>query len=313
MKVVDLFLRPRWCMLAMSAVALVGSASCLPVDSRPVPGTVRLSIASADEPEFTTADGWKLTVDRLLTGAGNAGFTLPCDVYSDARYDRLLDVRRPGEQKISQIFALGRCYFGFGLGWPSPESLLGEGVTPADLERMALIPTPGPRSPIPPPVRGSPLELDATATKGAVTKRLHWALRQASPFRNCGFGNGMQTTAIDLKSNDDYAMRVRLRGAVVFQDGTDTDSAALRFDPIALADDVYGDGDGDVTLDELKRVTLTVARRFGPYAWSPAAKDPISTDPTLDDYVNLELLRHLVRFADGLSCIAVLGPGVRPP
>ncbi|MET0592891.1 MAG: hypothetical protein ABW133_09340, partial [Polyangiaceae bacterium] len=279
---------------------------------RPAPGTVRLSIASADEPELTTVDGWKLTVDRLLTGVGNAGFTLPCDVYSDARYDRLLDVRRPGEQKISQIFGLGQCFFWFGLGWPSPEALLGDGVTPADLERMALIPIEGPRSPTPPPVRGSPLELYATATKGAVVKRLHWALRNGWPFRDCGFGNESQTTAVDLKSNDDYALRVRARGAVVFQDGTDPGSAA-RFDPIALADDVYGDGDGDITVDELKGVKLTVARGYGPYAWSPGNEDPTKTDPTLNDYVNLELLRHLVRFADGLSCRAVLGPGTRTP
>ena len=283
---------------ALSAIAALGVASCLPIDSRDPPGTVRLSVVSADEPEVVTADGWKLTIDRLLIDVGHAAFVQPCNVYSDARYDRLLDARRPAEQKISHIFASGRCYFSFSVVWPSFETLLGDGVTAGDVERMKWMSVPVPGSSAP-PQRGAPIHLEATAIRGGTTKRIHWTLRQTSSYRNCGALDEMsQTKPLDLKSEADFAVRLGARGAVVFQDDPDSALAALRFDPIALADDMFGDGDGDVTLAELAKVTMDTARGFGPYRQS--SDDQVAR--TLEAYIHLQLLPRLFQLPAGFAC-----------
>ncbi len=53
---------------------------------------------------------------------------------------------------------------------------------------------------------------------------------------------------------------ILIRVEALFQDELDEAHAELRFGAFALADDEYGNGDGEVTLAELRNVALTDSR-----------------------------------------------------
>ena len=303
------------------AVALVsyGGMGCLPADTRTPPASLLLRVASADEPSETTADGWTIVVDRLLLGIGSGGFvhgiiglgpTLDwrsCNSYSEGpHYWRLLDARHPTDQKLNIIFGLGRCYFGFGISSPSDEALLGETVTQTDKDRMAVRAGPdGTRR------GGIAIDFAATATRGPETKQVHWEFREGRGFTCSRTVAGMPWQPIELESEAILAFHIGIRGAALFADDASPD-ATLRFDSFAAADTVYGNADGEITLDEVGKVTLNVARRYGLYNAASVPGAPVGPGipgtVTLEDYLYRELLSMLVRMREDVTCISY-----RPP
>jgi hypothetical protein len=285
--------------------ALGGGASCLPADTRPPPGSILLMVASADEPEVTTADGWSITVDRLLLGMGQADLANnECEDYTEGSYLRLLDGRRATEQKVNLVFGLGQCDFSLRVVPPTSESLLGEGVSEADKELMKR-----PDGPLrnPGPGQGIAVDFAATATRGAETKHVHWRINQPTSFQ-CSRGAGTPSLPFELRSSDDhFTLHIALRGAALFGDDDTAASATLRFDPFAAADTVFGNADGDVTINELAGVSLNVARQFGPYGVEHIRGAPSS----LEAYLYLALLPQMVGFREEIACESAISYGYR--
>jgi hypothetical protein len=295
---------------AALSVAL-GGAACLPADTRPVPGSILLLATSEDEPSTTTADGWTITIDRLVLGLGNASFvTADCSRYSEAHYVRLLDGRLVHEQKISILYGLGQCNFGFQVLWPGSDTLLGEGVTEADRQLMVggeVEGPPGPRR------EGIAVDFAATATRGGETKRMHWPFGQATTNPGCMRSAPDATMrSLELESGQDLTLHLGVRGVTLFGDDADPDDALLRFDAIAAADTHFGNADGDVALDELGDVTLEAARQFAPGRYAVGREMQGGTPHSLEDYIHLVLLRRLVGFREDIACSSFLGFG-RPP
>ena len=302
-------------LLALAALlaALGGGAGCLPTDTRPAPGSILLTVKSADEPSVTTVDGWSIAVDRLLVGLGEAALMYPCDAYSEFEdgYTRLLDGRLAKDQKIVIIYGLGQCDFSFQMFWPSAESLLGEGVNEADRDRMAgdQLRERNPNG------QGIVVDFAATATRGGVTKRVHWLFAQPNTYIPCTRGTPDNPQSIELRSDEHLTLPFGIRGVALFSDDQSRD-AALRFDPVAAADTQFGNADDEVTLSELDHVSIEFARQFGPYLGAPPAypgqRDPPGFPASLRSYIHLVLLRNLVVFPEGITCGATLGIG-RPP
>jgi hypothetical protein len=76
-------------------------------------------------------------------------------------------------------------------------------------------------------------------------------------------------------------------------------SSVVRFDSIASADGVFGNGDGGITLDELGGVSLEEARKLGPYGIGDA--DPTAIH-SIEDYVYLLLLPTVPQFRESVVC-----------
>jgi hypothetical protein len=298
-------LRPRFAKLAVAvAFGLVG-ASCLPADTRPPAGSVLLTATSGDEPLVITADGWSIAVDRLLIGIGFADFDPPCDRYSDSQYDRLLDATLPKEQKVSITYGLGRCPFRFAMASPSSDTVLGEGVTEDDRVAMGGLWEPGPDLP---PV-GITVNFAATAARGAETKRMSWRFLQFTTYDGCSLMTPEGTPLpLELHSDENLAARITIRGATLFSDDAKT-TAALRFDPMAAADTTLGNGDGEVTLDELGNVKLDEIQNLGPYGGY------VGPSPgSLEDYLYLVLLPRIVELGDTFVCqVSLHGPRPHGP
>src|SRR5689334_23980887 len=123
--------------LLTAVLAVLGNPSCLPADTRPPPGSILLLVSSADQPTTVTDDGWSITIDRLLLAMGDASLGFNCKTYSESDYLRLLDARITTDQKLVVLYGEGRCYFDFGVRWPTSDTVLGEGITEADRDLMA--------------------------------------------------------------------------------------------------------------------------------------------------------------------------------
>lgn len=297
--------------------------ACLPNDTRPVPATMNVTV-TGDAPLLggsrttTTADGWTLGYDRFLLSIGNAGFveTSSCADYYEAGYRRVLDPTLPGSQKLSVVYALGHCDFGFRVAGPDTNAVLGQGVSSAELAFMG---TPGsdPYS----TNRGISVYAQGSATKNGVTKTFAWAFRQAIVYSRCADTDG--GSGLDLGSGQTVGVDLRVRGESLFLDHVETSRATLRFDPIASADDRYGNGDGMVALSELGAVPLSTISVGGSYSEPNAtgaaptgdagdagdaghageAGDAATTGwKSLEDFIYLGLLPSVVRFLDTGTC-----------
>jgi hypothetical protein len=291
--------------------SLGGVVSCLPLDTRPVPGSILLNLVADDEPSVMTADGWSIAVDRLLLGIGNPALdrnpwssNRACTSYSDTDYDRVLDGRLPTAQKVGLVYGLGQCDFAFRIASPSGDAILGEGVSEADRDAMT-------GTIAPPGARADSIAVDfaATATQANETMRVHWKFRQPASYFNCKRQTETGLSLLRLESNDNITLHVGIRGVELFGNDESAD-AELRFEPLAYADREFGNQDGDITLEEMGRVDLSRLRGFGPYS---AGSNVQFVPRTLADYMNVVLLPKIARFREKIVCQWGRPGGPPPP
>jgi hypothetical protein len=187
---------------------------------------------------------------------------------------------------------------GMRLGPPDDLTVLGEGVSHADLLTL---------------LTGRPAHalLEATATRVARPRFdpfdpddeevledevIHVSLRfdterAASSFGACR--DAIRGTKIRPQAR--YAVFVALAAEAFFRDAISA-SARLRFSPFADADQL-GNNDGTVTMEELDDLPLASARIYGQFYQLPDG----STRGSFGDYVRAQLM-FAVKFGDGGLC-----------
>jgi hypothetical protein len=288
---------------ASLALAALLAAACVPAETRPEPGQVSISVRgdaalargiAAEE----TADGWAVSWERFLVSLGGASLEEgegDCQPYFGGSYTRVLALEGEGTdstaQKLSIVFGLGDCDFGFAARNPRWDALLGAGVTEAEKQAMR---TPG--SDAYEIDRGITAQVRGTARRGGVEKRFDWAFRRGLEYSECRVSTEAGTErGVSLHAGDQRSLEVRVRGAALFADAADETIAALRFEPFARADDVHGDGDGEVTFDELGRVPI------GEMVAAGTEVDPAWT--TLRDWLYLGRFPALPRYRDTGWCV----------
>lgn len=304
------------------------AVSCLPTDTRPPPGSLVVTVSSDDQlrqgiDAAATTDGWSIGFDRFLINLGQPSLDGdPCNAYSEPSYTRIFDMKTAGPQRVGLLYGLGQCDFGFRIGNPNADSLLGAGVTAADATFM--------RTPGTDPYAGTSgvtVYVKGHASKGPETKTFEWAFRRRASYRTCRTSGG---AGLDLQGSEARTVDIVIRGGALFADGLE-DGAKLRFGVFADADTKTGDGDGEVTLDELARVPVASAglavgdggaflddggisgapQGFGRIdagvsAYAKGAVHGLS----LRDYVYLALFPNLPRFeGDGRCTVSFRGRG----
>lgn len=312
--------------LATCAALVVGeiATACLPGDTRPVPGSLDVSVVASAAlatraHSFVTTDGWTVSYSRFLIGLGNASFDgNSCADYYDADYNRLLNLLVPGTQKLGLLYGLGPCDFGFRVSAPSATSVLGTDVTEAD---RALLGAPGTDAYA--TNRGADLYVRGTAENGGATKTFTWFFRQRVSYSRCsgppqlavgkidafpddaarvGDGGLPGARGFDMKGHAALATALTVHGEALFLDRADTVRGTLRFDPIAQADDQFGNHDGDVSLAELGQEPLPAAETNANGDYTEPGDGGIATWKTLEDFVYLGLVPLIVRFEDRGTC-----------
>ncbi|MCK6536511.1 MAG: hypothetical protein L6Q84_26365 [Polyangiaceae bacterium] len=284
-----------WRAARLGLVALGLCSACLPAETRPPPGELTLT-ATADPAvlaPIATADGWSVSFDRILMSIGflTLGKSDDCDSYAGANYGRLLDFGRSEPQRVGAVYAIGRCDVGFALAEPPPNTVLGAGVSAADLSFMREKGSDKYASD-----RAISFFVAGTAARSGKTKTFHFALRRALVYEECRAPDG-QAPTVALGSDESVAFDLRVRAQALLQDDLDDQVAKLAFDPFARADDEAGDRDGEVTLDELGKLPLgELGKASG--AWATDT----SKWKSFRDYLYLGLAPTVLRFEGTGRC-----------
>lgn len=287
------------------------AAGCLPADNRPPPGSLFVDAVQSDATRdgFTTSDGWQVRFDRFVTSIGDleldddedgAGDD-SCNDYSEADYTRLFDfsVATPG--KIAVVYGLGSCSAQFEVGSPQSNTVLGDGVSAADLETMRIEDTDA-------WVENERTALIArgTATRAGETKSFDWVFRRSIDIEDCKTSDGDGAySVIQLAGEESYERTIEVRGEELFRE-LPTDGAPLVFDRIAEAD---ADGDGEVTLEELDAVEIPlddivdlVLEELDEDELPDVFDVSLLGEQSLGTLVYMILMPRIARFAGGGEC-----------
>ncbi|CAN5925580.1 hypothetical protein BH11MYX4_BH11MYX4_06380 [soil metagenome] len=292
---------------------------CVPADTRPVPGSLTVTVSPSPGVlgGVVTADGWSVSFERVLVAIGGVRLGDSCLTYTEPDYDRVLDVTTKAQQKLSITYAVGTRSFGFRVMPPSTDALLGDGVTEDD---KTLLRTPGADAYV--ERGGIAYSIAGHATRGAVTKRFQLLFRPRVRYQNCVLvPDGGDP--VDLPSASSLVYDIRIEAEAVLREDLDA-AAALRFEPFANADT---NGDGQITLDELRAVPIATVRDGGAFEAGTYDVDdagvlrqgrPIVIE-TFGDYVYEVLIPSIPRFKESGTCrpavrgtIADGGSGGRP-
>jgi hypothetical protein len=205
---------------------------------------------------ITTDDGWTLSFSRLLLGIGRTGLSDGCVEYAEPRYDRLLDVTKGSSQKLSIIYGLGQCDVRFRIQPPSPDVLLGTGVTQSDKDFMGTYGTdPYAKDTV-------SVRVEGQAERDGVIEHFGWTFRKRFRYSECrAAGDAGDRPPIALVGEESVARDIAIHGEALFRDEPEP-GAHVRFSPFAAADLSFGNADGVVGLDELSLVPLPVAGRI---------------------------------------------------
>ncbi len=232
-----------------------GAFGCLPKDDRPPPGNLLITASSdsAVQQGFDTDDGWHIQFTKFIVSPGHSSFHDggACTSYSNAGYEKVLNVLPAGSQKVNLIYALGTCNFRFRLTFPRSDALVGADVSAQDLLTMQTAGTDRFQTTI----SGANGYIAGVASQQSQTKTFAWVFRQSWSYDNCSVPTeaGLQTS-MQLGAYEAETMNIAVRGEELFQNLGQTYKIQLLFEPMAQADSKYGNNDGDVTLDELSNV-----------------------------------------------------------
>ena len=277
---------------------------CLPKDDRPPPGNLLVTASSDSNVQqgFDTDDGWHIQFMKFIVSPGHSAFQNggTCTSYSNASYERVLNVLQSGAQKVSLIYALGTCDFRFQLTFPRSDALVGDNVSAQDLLTMRT----GTTDRFQTTISGANGYISGIASKQAHTKTFSWLFRQSWTYSNCEMPSeaGLQSS-MQLSGYAAETLDIMVRGEYLFRNlGTST-QAELQFEPIAEADSTYGNNDGDVTLDELSKVIIDPAALGYASALSEFSADagiPVPTD--LEALIYEVLYPSVFRYGDSGQC-----------
>lgn len=248
---------------------------------------------------FKTSDGWSVTFERAIASLGSIDFDLDtCIEYGEAHYRRVIDYAVADRERLAIIHGLGECGVEFRIDSPSDDSLLGAGVSEADLALMRTEAS----DPYAEDARVS-LWVRGRATKAGVTKSFDWKFRHGYELNHCqNPGGGRFVSEVDLQSGQTLAWTIEVRVEEVFRVATD-DRAPIELDALAAAD---ADDDGKITFEELAVAPAPVSE-FPSAPPEPDHDDePVELDGTYGSLIYEALFPRVVRLMGGGPCAAEL-------
>jgi hypothetical protein len=209
-----------------------------------------------------------------------------CDAYSESHYNRIFELTRQSPQRVSLLYGLGRCQFGFRIATPAWDSILGAGVSADD---ETWLRTPG--SDAHATNAGVSVRVQGSASKLGVKKSFDWSFRRFISYEDCALpDDAAQGGGVLLSGNQSSHVEILARGEALFGNAAIEPTAPARFEPFRAADDEHGDGNGEITLDELQASPLPLGATGGPIIQS------------LGDRIYLQILPEIAKFKGTGKC-----------
>lgn len=254
--------------IAVFLACIACQASCLPADTRPEPGRVNVTAKLPDDLqndklEFVSDDGWTITMNEFLVSIGNVKLVgKGCSPYSEANYQRILDMRQPGFQKIAEVWGLNDCGIDYVVKIPEPDSVLGTGVTEAERSFMVDGFSMQPYAAGATMSKGTGLIVRGTAQKDSIKVTFDWNFSMAVYFFGCQrrFDNGVYEgplqglnggATVDVSITIDPRNLFRTSLYASDEPAVETEATVSLVQLIADADLKNGNADGRVDIEEL--------------------------------------------------------------
>ena len=234
------------CRALLTTLSALTLAACLPEDTRPPPGVLRVNVRGTQAATaLTTSDGFDVHFERFLVTLGPVHVHgSDCDSYAEPQYDRIIDASQPEPQKLNDVYALGSCELGFRLAGPSSDTLLTKGVSETDKTRLRTTAK---------NALGDgkvAIEVVGSASDGVSTKRFAWSFREHVFYSRCPVPETGQVP-FELSPEKESTWLITLHAEALFMSDAFDRANPLSFEPFALADDETGNGDGQITTEEL--------------------------------------------------------------
>lgn len=260
------------------AFAVFGGVACLPADLRPEPGRVVVDVdmpaalrqaqTVPNQINFSTGDGWTVTLDRFLVSMGNMMLQGPsCTEYASAWYGRVLDVAQPGPQRLGQLWGLNGCRLTYEVMRPSDNAVLGTGVTEEDrtFMRNAVVPFASDGKIL--SDNGMAVYLRGSAQKDQIQISFDWGFSTGRRFRECQrIIDGQIEEHLPLVGGETTTLTIWIEPQELFAivdpmllpQQVSTEFLMQR---IADADQVQGNRNGRVSIEELLVPKMTLRGR----------------------------------------------------
>lgn len=195
-------------------------------------------------PAAAFTDGWSVKYDRFLialhdVSVGDDGKE-PTAKMADSK---VFDMHKPGDKPVTSFDLPGKPYthVSYRIGPATAASLLGEGATDADKQRLVA--------------GGYSVYVEGTLANGAQSKRFAWGFKTNTLYDRCeGELGGKKTEGVVVTNGGTDTVQLTIHGDHLFYDDLQAANAKVRGGNLAAAD---ADGDGTLTLEELAAVKLT--------------------------------------------------------
>lgn len=195
--------------------------------------------------ETIIVDGWTIKYSKFLVVLGNIKVQDAAGaVAAEQKGSKLVDHTKVGRKPLvtfSNIEAKAWTHVSYEI---LPATAATELAGASDADKALMI------------QGGYSLYVEATATKGAVSKSYKWGFQTATLFDRCKAANVDGKDGVDgvvVKNGITDTVELTIHGDHLYYDDLQSIDAKVRFDNIAAAD---ADNDGVVTLDELAKVKL---------------------------------------------------------
>lgn len=300
-------MKRRWMMMA----ALVALTGCSEDDAGE--GTLAIQV-SGEEPaeegfplvedgvELAFVEGWEVTFDHVVISVGNLRVEAGDGTVAHAGSDRYLADLTAGDAELVRLEGVtarrwDRLSFEI---VPASAASIDLGVDAAIAETMVA--------------EGYNYFYEGFARRDDVVYRFRFGL--ANPTRNSDCTNGIDGTQGVVVPNGTIATaEISVHLDHMFWDTLGSEDFAMRFDAIAAADlpEVGGNGDGEITLDELAEQRLSDLRGLDgeplTFDGEPVSYDPGPTplsEPTLRAFVLASTAAQAHLDGEGLCTIQAL-------
>ncbi len=212
-------------------------------------------------PASDVEDGWTIKHERFLivihdVSVADGATAAPVATMATSK---LFNNKVPGDKKVVDFPSLpakAYTHVSYRVAPAVAVTELGEGATAADKQLMLD--------------NGYGLYVEATATKGAVSKKYKWGFKLDTLYDRCkGELSGKETDGVVVTNGGTDTVQLTTHGDHLYYDDLQAAEAKVRFDNIAAAD---ANDDGEVTLEELAAVKLAaIPAGQGTYGTGSAA------------------------------------------
>jgi hypothetical protein len=148
-------------------------------------------------------------------------------------------------------------------------------------------------------LRGTSMLVRGSATRGNLTETFNWSFRDRMRYRECSSTiDGVDERGLKLGQSENVDVDITLHTEALFNNHPDPAVVSLGFDIIASADTVFGNDDGDVTLEELAKLPLPPSE----LASALGLGDSFPTWLTFEEYLYQGAAATVARFRDTGHC-----------